>query len=260
MILADGSIVTASGGQHQDLFWAIGGAGQSFGVAVELGFRAYKQENPVFAGTLLFSADVLPGIVKFANQFESINNGKQGLCFGFNMPPSMRQCSILVALFFNGDEAAGERFFSPLISLGPISNDMQMIPYDGVNAMLSVLHALPRHWSLGSFNIARPIDDSNGSRKSLKGSNVTLPLDIGFVQLIYNKFDEMLKEFPQARQSLLLFEIIPNTQITKVPNESTAFASRGPYYNVSSLFKWHEANLDERIHSCQRNMMEYIGD
>ena len=260
MILADGSIITASEQQYTDLFWAIRGAGHCFGVAVELAFRAHKQDYPVFAGTLLFSLDALPSIVKFANQFETLNNGKQGLWFGFIMLPSMSQCSILVALLYNGEQAAGEQFFSPLISLGPISNDTQMLPYDGVNSILNGIHAPPRHERLGVFDIPYPIDNSTGPRKSLSGSNVTLPLDIGFVQSTYHKFNQMLKECPQARDSKLLFEILPNTEITKVPNESMAFASRGPYYNVSSLFTWYETQLDEGVHSCQRNLMKYIGE
>lgn len=260
MILADGSIVTASDEQHNDLFWAIRGAGQSFGVAVELAFRAHKQAHPVFAGTLLFSPDALPSIIQFTNRFETLNNGKQGLWFGFIMLPSMSQCSILVAIFYNGDKAAGERFFSPLISLGPISNEVQMIPYDGVNSLLNGIQTLPRHGNLGSFDIAYPVDNSTGPRKSLSGSNVTLPLDIALVQSIYHIFNQMLKECPQARDSKLLFEILPNTEITKVPNESMAFASRGPYYNVSSLFRWYEAHFDEGVHSCQRNLMKYIGE
>jgi hypothetical protein len=260
MILADGSIVTASKEEHPDLFWAIRGAGQSFGVAIELGFRAHKQDQPVFAGTLLFSAENLPAILKFANQFETLTNGKQGLWFGFIMLSSMAQCSILVALFYNGGQAAAEQFFSPLISLAPIFKDAQMLPYNGVNSMMSGIDTLPHRWSLGNLDIGYPVDNSVGPRKSLSGSNVTLPLNIDFMQTIYHKFNQMMKEYPQARDSRLLFEILPNTQITKVPNDGTAFASRGPYYNVSSLFKWHEAHFDEVIRSYQRNLMQYIGE
>lgn len=260
MILADGSIVTASKEEHPGLFWAIRGAGQSFGVATELGFRAHKQDQPVFAGTLLFSAENLPAILKFANQFETLTNGKQGLWFGFIRLPSMAQCSILVALFYNGGQAAAEQFFSPLISLAPIFNDARIIPYDGLNSMMSGIDTLPHRWSLSNLDIGYPVDNSVGPRKSLKGSNITLPLDIDFLQTIYRKFNQMMEEYPQAEDSRLMFEILPNTQITKVSNDGTAFASRGPYYNVSSLLKWHEAHFDEVILSYQRNLMQYIGE
>jgi hypothetical protein len=259
MILADGSVITASEEQHPDLFWAIRGAGQSFGVAIELGFRAHKQHHPVFAGTLLFSADNLPAIVEFANQFETLTNGTQGFWFGFTTSHSIARCAILVVVFYNGTQAAAQQFFSPLFSLGPDVNGTQMLPYDSLNGILNVMDTVARRGSLRGFDITLPGDESVGPRKSLRGSNITLPLDIDFVVSIYNEFDGILKECPRVEGSILLFELLPNTQIVKVANDATAFASRGPYYNVSSLLRWHDANLDERIHSLQKDMMNQIG-
>ena len=58
---------------------------------------------------------------------------------------------------------------------------------------------------------------------------------------------------------MLLFELLPNTQVAKIHNDATAFASRGPYYNVSSLFRWHDAHLDKRIRSLQKDLVNRIG-
>ncbi|KAI9369702.1 hypothetical protein BJX61DRAFT_133941 [Aspergillus egyptiacus] len=256
MILADGSVVTASEKQHPDLFWAIRGAGQSFGVAVELCFRAHRQEGPVFAGTILFSADKLPAIVNFANQFETITDGKQGFWFGFTMQPLMDHCSILVVVFYNGPRPAAEEFFSPVLSLESVMDGTQMLPYDSLNGILASVEALPRRESL---DISYPDDKRMSCRKRLRGSNVTLPLDAEYVRSVYNEFNSLLRDCPQARDSRLLFELIPNTQIRKVPNDAAAFASRGPYYNVSTLFTWNEACLDEEMHSLQDNLMSQIG-
>ncbi|KAE8361336.1 hypothetical protein BDV27DRAFT_29300 [Aspergillus caelatus] len=258
MILADGSIVMASEEQYPDLFWAIRGAGQSFGVAVELGFRAHKQDHHVFAGTLLFTVDKLPAIVSFANQFETITDGKQGFYFGLTMLPSMAQSSILVVVFFNGPEAAAYQFFSPILSLESVMDGTQMLPYDSLNGILNPVDVLARRGSLSRVDISYPADMRVGPRKSLRGSNITLPLDLDFVLSIYDEFNNVLTEYPQTRESRLLFEILPNIQLAKVPNDATAFASRGPYYNVSTLFEWSEAYLDHKIRSRQNNLMERI--
>lgn len=45
IILADGSIITASKESHPDLFWAIRGAGHNFGIAVEATFQVYPQAH-----------------------------------------------------------------------------------------------------------------------------------------------------------------------------------------------------------------------
>jgi hypothetical protein len=259
MILADGSVVTASEEQHPDLFWAIRGAGQSFGVAIELGFQAHKQNHLVFAGTLLFSADKLPKIVEFVNQFETLTDGRQGFWFGFTASPSMGECSILVVIFYNGNQTDAEQFFSPVLSLDPVVNEAQMLPYDSLNGILNAMDTNSRRRSTEGSDIAFPVDEIVGPRKSLRGSNITVPLDPDFVLSIYHEFDGILRDFPLARDSILLFELLPNSQVAKVHNNATAFASRGPYYNVSSLFRWHNPRLDEQIHSLQTDLMDRIG-
>jgi hypothetical protein len=259
MILADGSVIIVSEEQHPDLFWAIRGAGQSFGVAIELAFRAHRQDHPVFAGTLLFSADNFPAIVEFANKFEILTDGNQGFWFGFAMPSSMDRCAIFVAVFYNGAETAARHFFSPLFSIGPLVNETGMMPYDSLNGILNIMDTMSRCRVLKGADITLPSDESVGTRKSLRGSNITLPLDINFVASIYSEFDGILREIPQARDSILLFELLPNTQITKIPNDATAFASRGSYHNATSLFRWHDADLDERMHSLQGDIMNQIG-
>ncbi|OJJ65581.1 hypothetical protein ASPBRDRAFT_70307 [Aspergillus brasiliensis CBS 101740] len=259
MILADGRIVTASEEQHPDLFWAIRGAGQSFGVAVELCFRAHKQDHHVFAGTLLFTADKLPALVNFANQFETITDGKQGFWFGFTMLPSMTQCSILAVVFYNGPQAAAQEFFSPILLLNSVVNKTQMLPYDSLNGILNTADILARRQSRSRFDINYPADKSAGHRKSLRGSNITLPLDVEFVLSIYSEFNSILRDYPQTRDSRLLFELLPNTQLAKIPNDAAAFTSRGFYYNVSTLFEWSEAYLDHRIRSLQKSLMDRIG-
>ena len=139
MILADGSVIMVSEEQHPDLFWAIRGAGQSFGVAVELAFRAHRQDHPIFAGTLLFSADNLPAIVEFANKFEILTNGNQGFWLGFAVPSTMDRCAILVAVFYNRTETASRQFFSPFFSMVSVVNETGMMPYDSLNGILNVM-------------------------------------------------------------------------------------------------------------------------
>jgi FAD/FMN-containing dehydrogenase len=46
-VLADGTIVTASEKENQDLFWAARGAGAGFGVATRFTYRAHDQKNMI---------------------------------------------------------------------------------------------------------------------------------------------------------------------------------------------------------------------
>lgn len=68
MVLTDGSIVTASDARNPDLFWAVRGAGQSFGVAVEFTYRAHPQSSTVWVGLLVFLPNDLEAVAAAANQ------------------------------------------------------------------------------------------------------------------------------------------------------------------------------------------------
>ncbi|KAL8982837.1 MAG: hypothetical protein Q9177_005155 [Variospora cf. flavescens] len=103
MVLANGQIITTSASEKPDLFWAIRGAGQSFGVAPSFTFRAHEQKDPVFASTMTFTPDKIPAAVALANRRSS----------------------------------EAEAFFNPLFDLEPVMNTTAMITYPRLNAMLN---------------------------------------------------------------------------------------------------------------------------
>ena len=57
MVLADGSIVTASEQENDDLFWGIRGGGGNFGVVTEFEFRMHELGPIVLAGLALWPID-----------------------------------------------------------------------------------------------------------------------------------------------------------------------------------------------------------
>ncbi|KAA8650213.1 FAD-binding oxidoreductase [Aspergillus tanneri] len=163
MVLADGSIVQASIMENPDLFWAVRGAGQSFGVATELVFKVYPQVDPVFGGLLYFTPDHLPQIIEFANGLEERATGNESFFF-----------------------------------------------------------------------------------------------DVKFLRELYKDFDKILKTYPGAGENVVVFELVPYTELIKVPNNATAFANRGKYHNAGSIFCWHDVELDHKMQSIQQDLMHKI--
>ena len=54
---------------------------------------------------------------------------------------------------------------------------------------------------------------------------------------------------------MMLFETIPYQVTRKVPNDETAFSNRGDYYNVATMFKWFDPQLDSLIRTYSRNLL-----
>lgn len=235
MVLADGSIVSVSKESDPDLFWAVRGAGQCFGVATEFRFRAFEQ-GLVFGGMVAFTPDKIDKVVNFANRFHEVNDGDQGMTFGFATAPGTTMFVVLAAIFYNGQEDQAREFFKPLlIDAGPILNQTAMMPYEKVNAL--------------SDDLAGP-----GGRKLFGGSNVVLPLSSDFVQSVFDEFTGFISSHEGTAESMILFEILPYRKINELPLEATACANRGEYYNVGSLFAWKDPSMDQEVRTFNRQL------
>ena len=69
MVVADGSILTASEKENSDLFWAIRGAGGNFGVVTEFVFQLHDQRRTVYAGPLIFPATKVKPVIQAVNDW-----------------------------------------------------------------------------------------------------------------------------------------------------------------------------------------------
>ncbi|KAE8376401.1 hypothetical protein BDV26DRAFT_265666 [Aspergillus bertholletiae] len=240
IVLADGSVITASITDHPDLFWAARGAGQDFGVGTEFVFKAYPQKDPVFGGYLYFTADRLPKIVEFANRFEEGSTGNVGFFFGFSALPNIQDTAIFALVFYNGPREEAERYFAPVLSQEPFINETEMMPYPKINMMVN---------KAADF----------GGRKKFGGTNFTLPLKLEFMQELYEDFDRIMKTYPITSASVVKFELLPYTELIKVPNDATAFSNRGRYYNAVTIFCWHDPELDPKMRALHLDMVHKIG-
>ncbi|KAJ9490166.1 hypothetical protein VN97_g3102 [Penicillium thymicola] len=236
VVLANGSILEASEQTNPDLFWALRGAGQNFGVVAEFVFQGYDQTNEVYAGMLSWTPDRLPQIIDFVNGFEEPSNtGDQGIFFGF--------CgtSIVAAIFYNGPRSRAESYFAPILSIESTSNSCDMIPYCELNSIQNPLATY-------------------GGRKSFSGAFVKLPLEVSFFQELWADYTDMLRTYPESARTAVLFELVSQKQVLSVPKNATAFATRGPYYNVGCVFRWDNPALDQTMRVIQRHMMRKVGE
>ena len=144
VVLADGRIVTASADENEDLFWGLRGAGYNFGVVVEFTYQAHDLEGPVYAGIVGFAGDKVEQVIQELNA-EFVGNpdpAATALCVLAHLPAETGSGStprftpmILALCVYIGSRESGERYFSNLVSLGPVLNTLDMVPYPVVNTL-----------------------------------------------------------------------------------------------------------------------------
>jgi hypothetical protein len=234
IVLADGSIVTASHSENSDLFWAVRGAGQAFGVVVEFTYRAHEQKSPVWAGTLVFVPDNVEALAEAANQITATPNENSGFFLGIANPPPAFKQMVLVIVYYNGPASEAEELFAPLLRLGPVMNTAGPMPYPLLN---SIINPAARH----------------GGRKCVKGSTYATPIRPAFFRSLLDEFVSFQEKTPGAG-ALIMFEFIPNAKICSVPHSATAFANRGEYQNAFVSPKSMDPNHDAVCREWARKM------
>lgn len=133
IVVASGEIVTASADENADLFWAVCGAGQNFGVVVEFVFRAFEQGD-VWGGMLMFSPkeDVMHRVVEAVNELYTPDQegrtkiaGRAGGGLGIaRPPPAGGEVMLMVPVVYFGTEEEGKKVFSKLFDIGPVASTM----------------------------------------------------------------------------------------------------------------------------------------
>ncbi|KAF2815010.1 FAD binding oxidoreductase [Mytilinidion resinicola] len=241
MVLADGSYATASARENADLFWAVRGAGQNFGVVTQFVFRAHPQPGACVWRYASFSPGrSWAGWCSLRIGSTRAMMGISTLLFGFSAPPPRGVpvvVVVVVAVFYNGTEEAGREFFKPLFELGPVADMTRSMPYEELNGVLNEGQGF-------------------GGRKLFGGGNFTLPLEPGLVEKIRDDFMAFISAHEDMGESIMLFEGVPFKKIIEVANDATSFANRGEYYNVATCFKWYDEALDGEVRAFSKALLK----
>jgi FAD/FMN-containing dehydrogenase len=155
VVLADGSFVTASKSQNEDLFWALRGGGGNFGVVTSFLFQLHPVTN-VFAGPVAFDQKHAGMIMKRYREF--LPTAPEDLCVFLGLKTLLssdpfpkehwgkRMCLLMCC--FNGSEADGKKALEPLLKglPEPWFNWTSMMPYPGVQSMFDGLYPKGMQW------------------------------------------------------------------------------------------------------------------
>lgn len=242
VVLANGEVVKASKNEHPDLFWAVNGAGQNFGVVTEFVLQAYDQ-GEVWAGMLIFppTPEVIEKVVVALNDlYTPDKNGKTkgaGLAAGGLMlmrpPPTFEHATLAVPTIYFGTEAKAKEVFKALYEIGPLADTTALVPYPVLNTLM-----------------APPI----GLRSSMKGAAFTMPLRKEFVEEVLANFIQFTEGNEDAKGSIIFYEMYDTKKI--VESDFGSFASRGSHLNGMIMPLWTKSENDQAFRKWARDINE----
>jgi FAD/FMN-containing dehydrogenase len=155
LVLADGSVVTASKDQHPDLFWAIRGGGGNFGVVTSFLFQAHPV-SMVYAGPIFWEATHARPVMQRFLQFLADAPEDLGTFVGLKSVPSMdpfprdywgrRACAVISS--YNGPAEEGEKLMSQLLDdvPPPIFNWMGTMPFPAMQGLFDPFFPKGLQW------------------------------------------------------------------------------------------------------------------
>lgn len=152
MVLADGSFVTASSNENEDLFWAIRGGGGNFGIVTSFLFRAHDIHTN-YAGPTLWDISKTDEVLKWYRDFiiKSPND-----LYGFFAvmtipgPPfpeelhGKKMCGVIWN--YTGPLDKAEKVFRPIRELKPKFEHVGPIPHPSLNSMFDVFYPAGLQW------------------------------------------------------------------------------------------------------------------
>jgi len=69
VVVADGSVLTASQTENPDLFFGIRGGGSNFGVCTEFVLKLHPQRRSIFSGIAVFAPDALEKLMSVTEEW-----------------------------------------------------------------------------------------------------------------------------------------------------------------------------------------------
>ncbi|KAJ7762588.1 FAD binding domain-containing protein [Mycena metata] len=236
VVLADGSLVTASNEENPDLFWALRGAGHNFGIVTQVKYKIYdvpKDNQWVFA-SLIFTEDKLEKIFELANDISK--DGLQPVelisMIWLLRIPGVDQPVVNIYILYEGSLAESEEHLNRYMALDPTNSTVvQNVDYpqisflansgeEGVACAHSVYRARLFPTSFRSYHIPT-------------------------IRKLFNKFSEVSAR-PGLNSSFYLFEAYSVKGVQTVDPESTAFPDRFNIFLTAPVLVYFDADLDEQ--------------
>lgn len=229
LVTADGKTVRASASENADLFWGIRGGGGNFGIVTDFEFQLHPVGPNVLTGLIVFPLDQAKDVLrKYREAVKTMPDDLNVWVVLRKAPPlpflpedTHGKEVIVLAIFYAGDPAEGEKLIEPLKSFGtPYGQFIGVQPY--VN------------WQQAFDPLLTP-----GARNYWKSHNFT-ELSDGAIDTAITYVGSL-----PSPHTEIFFGLIGG-QISQVAADATAYSHRDAQWACNVHGRWETPEEDEK--------------
>ncbi|KAF9559582.1 FAD-binding domain-containing protein [Agrocybe pediades] len=216
VVLANGNIVKTSPTEEPDLFWAIRGGGNQFGIVVEFTLKAIPYSGPYTMGAIGYAGSEIDNVIKVVQEWKTTYTPKEKLNITYNRPGPHFKPSITVLPWVSEDkDDRSKEVLAPFRALNPAVDTCK-----AVRDMLAVSHGAD-----AMMKVAPP-------KLIIRGTLIT-DLYPDMMLDVWQKWVAFTEENPDARATSILWELSGADRIADVASDATAFHARDPHFWVA---------------------------
>ncbi len=156
VVLADGSFVTASENENQDLFWALRGGGGNFGVVTNFEFSLQNVKD-IVGGPIFFEVEDAPKIMRAFDGYIDKAPRELGVFFGWQIAPPLPfipserhgDTFCILVTCWTGPPDQANAVLAPLREAAkPVVDAVGPLPYPALNSAFDALlpPGLQHYW------------------------------------------------------------------------------------------------------------------
>ncbi|KAJ3578451.1 hypothetical protein NPX13_g2106 [Xylaria arbuscula] len=244
--LASGALETID--SSSDLWWAMKGAGQNFGIVTSVTVKVYDIEHTDWAiETFIFSGDMVEAVYETANKhFANLTSHVINWSYWLNMPDvDPDRPVILFYIIQEGVTVVDSVYTSPFRDIGPISSEAQSGTYRDLATWTNIAVDSPPCQKAGLANPRFPM--------YLRQYNVAAQREA------YDSFAAKVGGDSPFSNSIFMFEAYPQQGVRAIDRETTAFAFRDDSLLVAPLITYAPAGKElEDEAKCIGNQLRTI--
>ncbi|KIJ39047.1 hypothetical protein M422DRAFT_175722 [Sphaerobolus stellatus SS14] len=210
VVLADGRIVKTSPTEEPDLFWAIKGGGNQFGIVIEFILKAYPPLGPYTTGSILYSGKEITKVLKAIQQNHT---GKERLNIIFlRTPPDFSPKVMILPWIADGVDAEKSLAKFTQGDVKPLSQKIGTAP-----DIVTTSHSADAQRKFGP------------KRLTIRGTLFSDFYDELFLG-IWDRWCNFTEKSPDVRGSVMFWDLTKPDKITQIGESDTAMHVRSPHY------------------------------